>query len=90
MKKKESWIVCEGIIADIYTLLNEAPPKEKRNLAIAICQNAASYDDVIHKDVFEPLRILSEAQKELQSIIAEEVDRSIESNLLDCVKGVKK
>ena len=92
MKKTEAWKICDSFIVDLESFFNESPPAEREKIATELCKCIASftYDEIDNlEDVFKPLALLKKAQKELQEIIASEVNYAIGEEVAEYAKGLK-
>lgn len=91
MKKSDKeWNRCEELSLMIEVFLEQASPKYKRDMGKILCQTAATFASVENENdpfnMFDPLKVLSEAQTELQSIIADFVDEDINKTVHDYIK----
>ncbi len=88
-KQQDAFKRCDEISDELEVFFNSLSKKNKREIGKLICGHIATLSADLDKNIFDPLKVLSEAQKDLQAIIAEEVDGQIEKELLDYVNKTK-
>ena len=89
LKQKEAFKRCDELSDELELFFNNLSKRDKRELGKLLCSHIATLSADLDKNIFDPLKVLSEAQKDLQAILAEEVDNGIEKELLDYVNKTK-
>lgn len=88
-KQQDAFKRCDEISDEIEVFLNGLSKKNKREIGKLLCGHIAMLSADLDKNIFDPLKVLSETNKDLQAIIAAEVDSQIEEELLDYVNKNK-
>lgn len=86
LKQKEAFDRCDALADELEVFLANTTKRDRRDIGKILCQHIAVHAAKLDKDIFDPLKLLSESQKELQALIAEEVDADIERELIKHVK----